>query len=96
LTKGKATDGGAILISEQTLNISYCRFNNNQATFEGGAISVATLAGAAKVNIDNTTFSGNKAEDGGALHIGNNAVIKGVPAAAGGGCTEGNFAIGDR
>jgi uncharacterized repeat protein (TIGR01451 family) len=70
-------NGGAILsVSEgKVLNISHCRFLENQAA-NGGAIWVQHGSASKDLNIDNSVFSQNKASgDGGAIGIKNDVAF---------------------
>ena len=74
--------GGAICITNGTLNINGCCFNNNFAQDSssidgGGAIFIWPSAGITNVTISNSSFSNNQATtgsaDGGAVSIKNNS-----------------------
>ncbi len=67
-TKGNAAVGGAIN-STESLNVTSCIFASNVATGEGGAITMNGDTVGAKVKITSSQFSGNSAEDGGALYL---------------------------
>lgn len=92
--------GGAIDIDSNStflviVSIDRCTFNNNSATFFGGAIAVDGLNTGSSVTIKNDTFTGNSATGsiakGAAIYIGvgpvtiANCTIAGNTAAASGG-----------
>jgi CSLREA domain-containing protein len=60
LTRGNATDGGAVL-SRGTLTLVVCTVKDNTASGDGGGIAAGEL------NIDRSTFSGNVAARGGGI-----------------------------
>jgi hypothetical protein len=65
ISGGKITGSGAA-ISETggDLTVTACEFANNSATLKGGAIFAAAPAG---LTVENSTFTGNSAEFGGAI-----------------------------
>ena len=65
----KAHGGGAINIYDGGCTIDSCVFENNYASLSGGAIWMSTIA-TDDVNIINSNFTGNHAENnGGAIYI---------------------------
>ena len=71
-TECNASIGGAIAQLDGKLNVNYCNFLNNNATYYGGAIYniYATL------NIYQSNFQYNSAIDGGALYVDNSTNLK--------------------
>jgi len=66
LAFGKANEGGAINIGDETVNLLDCSLIANVALTEGGAINVQ---GNGTLNLTRTTISGNTAAtDGGAIY----------------------------
>ena len=64
--------GGAIhagMYQNTVLNVNHCTFLNNVSTMIGGKGGGAIFSSAGAVNVDNSTFSGNKAGQGGAIRI---------------------------
>ncbi len=63
------SSGGAIQCRNCTLTITGCNsFQNNTARLSGGAINIV-LGSLVITNITCTSFSGNKAKYGGAIHL---------------------------
>ena len=66
---GSSEDGGAITVGgypydDDETTISACTFTGNETADEGGAISITNGNG----SISNSTFTGNSAQFGGAIH----------------------------
>jgi len=65
LTGGDATDGGSVLMNGGTLDIAYCKFEQNKAS-RGGAIFVKETA---VVSVANAEISSNNAtSEGGGIY----------------------------
>lgn len=77
--KGSETnaDGGAICIGSGTLNIKGYTFEGNIAGKNGGAVNIANGKGI-KVEITDSYFNGNKANDGQGASVKNNSEDKTV------------------
>ncbi len=63
------SNGGAYLLSEGTLTVNNCQFENNYAGRHGGAIAVSSNQGDDLIKIYNSTFSNNSAQfNGGSIY----------------------------
>lgn len=60
-----ATDGGAVIIGDETVTITDCILTGNSAADEGGAI----FANPGTLNLSNSTLSGNTGNTGGAVYL---------------------------
>jgi len=102
---GAEQDGGAVLISDDSVTFNFCVFENNKANAEGGAVGV--LNSASSVAFSVCTFTGNTAAtNGGAVNLDasagvglNNCVFNGNTATTGDGgavCgTNGKVTVND-
>eukprot|EP00803_Ostreobium_quekettii_P011089 evm.model.scf_567.3 EVM.evm.TU.scf_567.3 scf_567:58789-75972(+) len=62
--------GGAIELSNgASAVVRHCTFSKNMATGNGGAVAALDNSAASRLDVTNTTFRSNKAEDGGALFL---------------------------
>ena len=64
----EATGGGAMALDHSTVELIRCRFEGNHATAAGGALS---MTNGSAFRIEETTFSRNQAEIGGAVMVQN-------------------------
>ena len=83
------TVGGAIA-NRGTLTLNTVTLQNNTALSLGGAVSSAASGGGGGLTVINSTFTGNRAESGGALYISTDA---GTNASITGGTFTGNQAV---
>ncbi|MCP4545572.1 MAG: hypothetical protein GY835_03770 [bacterium] len=60
ITGGRSDDGGAIWVTEGTVNIEACLFHDNAVTDDGGAIYCEELS---TVNLSQCRFANNRAND---------------------------------
>jgi len=67
-TNNTARDGGAIWLSGSLLELRRSQFRSNRAERRGGAIAVS-LTGASRASVAYTNFTGNTAENGGAISL---------------------------
>ncbi|MBK8817003.1 MAG: hypothetical protein IPN42_16520 [Methylococcaceae bacterium] len=65
--QGGAVHGG--MYQNTVLNINHCNFLNNVSTITGEAGGGAIFSSAGAVNVDKSTFTGNKAGVGGAIRV---------------------------
>ena len=72
---GNASDGGAIYVdSGSSFEIINCTFSNNFASYNGGAIFLATDSFTSQSVIINSNFTNNVALNGGAIYAGASAL----------------------
>ena len=82
-TKSSTPCGGAIYIVSCGVDVQNCSFEGNTSASRGGAIYLektedkddGSKTAAATVSVQNTTFTGNKARNGGAINAWNDAEI---------------------
>jgi len=72
IADSSADDGGAVAMRGGTLELDDCTVEGNTALGKGGGVD---LQGAAILQASGTTWSGNEARIGGALHVGPDASV---------------------
>ncbi|MBY0459191.1 MAG: hypothetical protein K2V38_17815, partial [Gemmataceae bacterium] len=74
LRKGKVDDAGGAILSRGALRITNCTFVENQATTGFGG-AVAAVADSRALIIRDSTFTGNSADVGGAISVGERVLL---------------------
>lgn len=96
LTKGKATNGGLVLATDEALTLDRCVFSNGVASFRGGGVYMSSDG---KLTLTDSTFTNNSAalQGGGVIASTNGVAVviqrstfTGNTASAGGGLCQFN------